>query len=811
LNYIAKYIGEHEVEVMYSMNEELAKSADTCYRLAEQKAAHYFKSLYVQVVEKSYVPTLTKDIKSWKHKHIHHSLLSFFSRGKEKANPREYHNYIRWLDYTGKLDNYLDRSISYIFMRDLGKDLNSTNTQTRVRSIVDSLKNHLVHSTAADRGNETEMMSMAGLYRIAQKEGVESAMIWVMNKLKTVSSNIPEGMDAEQAQRKLIKIIAGVVMQEVEEMGDEVSPEERTKKLDKAIRLGYCYGLTYPFIDDLLDAKILSAEEEKQYADLIRTTLITGSVPELGEWTGKTKELIRYIHSELREAFEYIKAHQRPETIKSFFEQCYVFFHSQEVDRVKDLSNANYTNEDLYIPVILKSSSSRLIVRSVISAPRDEGFDNRTFFYGIYNQLADDFADMFDDMKDGAVTPYTYYMKYHDKRPDLINPFELYWTVISNLIHNVYNSDIKTCEVILDRAINGLKRFKERMGTKKYNEVMELFASGNPKFNKVIQNIVRKADDVDFFDKLLRDRIITTLKNERKEQEDFLDTIETVRNQINNVLHIPKTDNISLMKERIIDAANYSLEGDGKRLRPIMTWVMGVNGYGLESSAIVPLLKSLEYMHTASLIFDDLPSQDNASIRRGRPTLHKMYNVSVAELTGLFLTQRANREQASLDQFDSKTVLNLIQYSSKMTEDICKGQAMDLDSKGKQLTLEQLNMMSFYKTGLAFEASLIMPAILAHAKEFEMEALKKFAYHAGIAFQIKDDLLDVEGNQALLGKTIGKDAKNNNSTFISILGSVGAKKAMWEHYCLAMETLQEVPRNTTFLKHLLNYIVNRDH
>ena len=75
-------------------------------------------------------------------------------------------------------------------------------------------------------------------------------------------------------------------------------------------------------------------------------------------------------------------------------------------------------------------------------------------------------------------------MKYHEKRFDLINPFELYWTVISNLIHNVYHSDPKACEVILDRAINGLKRFKERMGTEKYNEVMKLFASGNPKFNK---------------------------------------------------------------------------------------------------------------------------------------------------------------------------------------------------------------------------------------------------------------------------------------------------------------------------------------
>ncbi|MFK9094019.1 polyprenyl synthetase family protein [Bacillus salipaludis] len=790
------------------MNQEQIKIADTCYELAEQKAAHYFQSLYVLVSQKAYIPTLTNDLHSWKHNHIHHyPLLSSFLRGKKKPDSQEYHNYIQWLDYTGKLEPYLDRSISYIFMRDLGKSLDSINTQTRIRRVVDSLKTHLT----TGQGDKTKDFSIAGLYRWAQKEGIETTFIWLMNKLKTVSANIPKGMDAEHAQRKLIKIIAGVLMHVIEEMSSEITPAERTQKLDNAIRLGYSYGLTYPFIDDLLDSEILSDKEKKQYSNLIRTTLITGSVPKLGEWTGKTKDLIRYIHSELRSAFEYIKSHQRPETLKSFFEQSYVFFHSQEVDREKDLSNSNYTNEELYIPIILKSSSSRLIVRSVISAPEDEGFDSRTFFYGIYNQLADDFADMFDDMKEGAVTPYTYYLKYHDKRSDLINPFELYWAVISNLIHNVYHSDSKTCEVILDRAINGLKRFKERMGTEKYNEVMNLFASENPKFNRVIQRMVRKADDVDFFDKLLRDHMIVILKNERKEQDDFLSTIETVRNQINNILKIPKVENGSLLKDPIIDAANYSLEGDGKRLRPIMTWVLGVNEYGLNQTAIVPLLRSLEYMHTASLIFDDLPAQDNASTRRGRPTLHMVYNIAIAELTGLFLTQKAIEEQASLDEFDSKTVLNLIQYSAHMTELMCKGQAMDLESKGKQLTLEQLNMMCFYKTGIAFEASLIMPAILANTKEFEMEALKKFARHAGIAFQIKDDLLDVEGDLLLMGKPIGKDAENNNSTFVSILGKEGARKEMWEHYCLAMETLHEVPRNTAFLKHLLNYIVNRDH
>ncbi|WP_058829987.1 polyprenyl synthetase family protein [Paenibacillus polymyxa] len=794
---------------MHHMNEKF--QADTGYQLAEQKALQYFGSLSNQVKDKTYVTSLTEDIHRWKRNHIHSSSwLSFFSRNKRKPDTRDYYRYIQWLSYTGKLDDYLKRSVSYIYMRDLGKALDSADTQTRIQRVIADVKRYLLQPTHANRRDQPEFMNLAGVYRWSQKEGIETTVIWLINKLNSVSSHIPEEMDAEHAQRKLIKIIIGVILHVMEEMDEAVSPVERSCRLDKAIRLGYSYGLTYPFIDDLLDSQLLTVQEKEQYSHMIRTALLTGSVPELGDWTGDHMKFIRYIHSELSDAFEYIKAHQRPDTQQTFFEQSYVFFHSQDIDRDKDLTRANYTNEELYIPVILKSASSRLIVRSVISAPEDEGFEQRTFYYGIYNQLADDFADMADDMRDGAVTPYTYYLKYHRQRSDLINPFELYWAVISNLIHNVYDTDAMAREVILDRAINGLKRYKERVGAEKYNEIMGIFASGNPEFNRLIQKMVGKAEDVDFLDKLLRDQMITHLKNDSREKEDFMNTVKTVRDQINNQLKITKPSGIEAMKEQLIDAANYSLEGDGKRIRPILTWVMGVNEYGLDASAIVPLLRSLEYMHTASLIFDDLPSQDNASTRRGRQTLHQVHNSATAELTGLYLIQKAIGEQSSLSQFNAETVLALIQYSARKAEDMCMGQAMDLDSKGKALTLEQLNMMCFYKTGVAFEACLVMPAMLAQAEESEIAALQKFAYHMGIAFQIKDDLLDVEGDTLLLGKPVGQDSDNNNSNFVSILGYEGASQEMWEHYCLAMEALKEVPRNIAFLKHLMNYIVNRD-
>ncbi|GIQ70796.1 polyprenyl synthetase family protein [Xylanibacillus composti] len=791
---------------------ELGNKADAAYRQAERKAAEYFAVLQEQLGQKKFASVLTGDFQLWKQQHMRGwPWHAWRAKKRKQAAAADGYGYIHWLDHTGKLDEYLDRSIAYVYMRDLGKPIEELETQARIQRAAASLKRYLLKDAPTSRGGQPEWISAAGLYRWGQQEGVETAVIWVLDKLRNVSAHLPKELDAEQAQRKLIKIVVGVVLHVMEELDKEGSPAaERASRLDEAIRLGYAYGLTYPFIDDLLDSAALSAEEKSCYSRMIRTALLTRTVPKLGEWPGNTLDGFAFIHAELREAFEYVKSRQVPESADAFFGQAYVFFHAQELDRAKDAANPSYTNEQIYLPIILKSASSRLIARTITGAPIDEDFNRRTFFYGIYNQLADDFADMFDDERAGAVTPYTYYMRYRDQRQDLINPFELYWTVVAYLIHHVYSSDAKAREVILDRAINGLKRCRERVGKEKYQWIMDTFAAGSPSFAALIQRLVQKADNVDFFDKRLRDQLLDMLRAEREEREAFFKMIRTVRQQINDTLPIAKAEDMSAVKAKLVDAANYSLEGAGKRLRPILSWAMGVQEYGLEASALMPLLRSLEYMHTASLIFDDLPTQDNASTRRGRPTLHEWHDSATAELAGLFLIQRAIREQASLEQFEASSVLAVIRYAARTAEELCTGQAMDLASKGKMLTLEQLNRLCFYKTGIAFEAALVMPAMLAQVPEPEISRLKTFAYHAGIAFQIKDDLLDAEGDGDVLGKPVGQDAANNNATFVSILGQEEARKQLWEHYCLAMETLQAMERQPVFLKHLLHYIVSRD-
>lgn len=787
--------------------------ADLWYRKAELKAARYFDALQQRVINQTYMPIITADIQTWKKQHVKaQPWVSMLAHAKSQPDPKDFGHYLRWQKHTGNLNDYLERSVTYMYMRDLGKDLAAPDTEKKIKKLVAFIHDYLVRSVtdSAERETSPEYMSLPGLYRWAQKEGVEAAVIWAIDKIRHVSTHIPHEMNAEHSVRKLIKIMIGVTLHVMDDMEDNVAQEERSRRLDEAIRLGYSYGLTYPFIDDLLDSGVLSDGEKEKYSRMVRHTLLHGSVPDIQEWTGSNLQLIQFVHAELKEAFERISRYQSPETLPAFYEHSYVFFQSQDIDRAKNLACADYTNDELYLPIIIKSSSSRLIVRSVIGAAPDEAFDERTFYYGIYNQLADDLADMFDDLRDGAVTPYTYYWKHHGERNDLLNPYEMYWAVICHLIHNVYHSNAKAREVILGRAVGGLKRLKARLGTAQYEEIMKVFAAGNPDFDRLVDRMVRKADRVDFFDKLLREHMVMALRNSRIEKIKFSATIRTVREQINARLPIAEQEGEPLPGESLTRAANYSLEGSGKRIRPIVAWVLGVEEYGLLPEAIVPLIRSLEYMHTASLIFDDLPSQDNASTRRGRPTLHRIHDSATAELTGLFMIQKAIEEQSMLTSFHPNTVLKLIRYSSQRAADMCRGQEMDLRARGQSLTIEQLNTLCYYKTGIAFEASLVMPAILAEAEDAEIEILKRYAYHAGIAFQIKDDLLDAEGNAALLGKPAGQDEGNQSSTFVTLYGLDGAAKAMWEHYCLAAEALRGLPRESAFLKHLLHYLIGRE-
>ncbi|WP_066185926.1 polyprenyl synthetase family protein [Gracilibacillus timonensis] len=763
------------------------------YEMKLRQAEDYFQSLQAQATSSHFVDALIDDLQQYEKSK--QNIWVNLDKSASQLGP----SLLTQLARAGMLDHYLFRSVSYIYLRDLGRDVTTPVMQKRIAEITKSVKGYL------KKKQQRLSFDLAELYRLAQQESLETVFFWVTDKLSNISTLMPEGMDPAEAKRKLIKIIAGVVIHEIEELKDETSLHIRQQRLDHAVRIGYYYGLTYPFIDDLLDAAILSPQEKQNFSFFIRQTLLTGEVVplEAQDWQEQNRDLIQAVHDELAEAFTFLKNNQPVERVQDFLDNAYLFFQSQEIDRNKCLDDPSYTNHQLYVPVILKSASSRLIVRSFQSYSEDKQVEDNLFYYGIYNQLSDDLTDLQQDLALQSVTPYTYFLTYADEQAEIRNPFLMYWSVIYSFIHTVHQGKSEIRNLILDRVINGLQRLQDRLGKERYQAIMQQI-SFDARFDQVLNQVVQKTKNVAFFDKLMRDQLLDTLRKKKQAKEHFLSIMKDTKWQIDRYLRLDSPEN-DLEK-----AVNYSLEGNAKRVRPIMTWVMAKEGFGLSEAFILPLVKSVEYMHTASLIFDDLPSQDNAPTRRGRLTLHEKYNHALAELTALWMTQNAVEEQASMKEADPTLVLQLIAYSTRTTQRMCQGQLVDLEAKGKILQLAELKELSVYKTSLGFEAALMMPLIMADAPEEMKQAATQFAYHAGIVFQIKDDLLDVEGESTALGKQAGLDRLNQSATFVSILGIEAAKKEMWEHYQEAVLCLKQLP-SLSFFQQLLDFILFRKH
>ncbi|WP_227994839.1 polyprenyl synthetase family protein [Oceanobacillus sp. CFH 90083] len=763
------------------------------FQLKQEQAQAYFQDLHTQIQQEDFASALTEMLYQYQHA----KKKTWLNVDQWKQQPGK--SFIAYLAKTGQLDSYLHRSVSYIYFRDLGRDITSEAMQHRIAEVTEGIKNYLYKKEQQVPFHVTE------LYQMAEKESLEEVFFWVTDKLQRVSAILPEGLDKHEAKRKIMKIIAGVVMHEIEELNERPSKERRRQLLDQAVRTGYYYGLTYPLIDDVLDADILTVSEKQTFAYFIRQTLLTGEVIPIkaDDWQEKHWPFISAVYQELSEAFHYLKSCQPAEGRHNFLENAYLFFEAQELDRQKQLDNAHYTNEELYTSVILKAASSRLIIRSFKPFSEDGNIEANMFHYGMYNQLADDLADFDEDLANKNVTPYTYFVTYHHQNTSFINPFAMYWSVIYYFIDKLYPKKPEMRDIILDRAINGLKRLKARLGKERYHAFLKQF-SFDSHFDKALEKIVNRQQNVAFFDKWIRDQFLDTLKQNQQVKKQFGFKVKGIKEQLEEHLLFDAKEN------SLEEAADYSLSGQAKRLRPIMTWMMAKEGLQLPDNLVLPLAKSIEYMHTASLIFDDLPSQDNAPERRGKQTLHEKYNHATAELTGLWLTQRAVEEQAVIKHQDPGRLLELIAYSTRTTQNMCKGQFLDLQAKGKTLTLDELKELSVYKTALGFEAALMMPLIIAGEPDERKQAAKRFACHAGIAFQIKDDLLDVSGDAKLLGKQPGRDQQNNSSTFVSILGKTEAQKEMWKHYMAARKDLAMLPEMPFFYQ-LLDYLVLRDY
>ena len=259
----------------------------------------------------------------------------------------------------------------------------------------------------------------------------------------------------------------------------------------------------------------------------------------------------------------------------------------------------------------------------------------------------------------------------------------------------------------------------------------------------------------------------------------------------------------------IYDAANYSLNVGGKRIRPIL-FMLVYNMYKGKDKEIIDMAAAIEMIHTYSLIHDDLPCMDNDDLRRGKPTNHKVYGENIAVLAGDALL---NESMILLMDFSIKNgkyalvAAREIAYAAG-ADGMIGGQVVDIINEGKKISKEELNYMHLKKTGELIRASIVAGAILAEVDKSEIELLNKFGLNLGLAFQIKDDILDVTGDVNKLGKNTLADG--NKSNFITMYG-LEECKVMCENLtdeCIAI--LEKISVNTDILKKLTIELLERD-
>lgn len=270
-------------------------------------------------------------------------------------------------------------------------------------------------------------------------------------------------------------------------------------------------------------------------------------------------------------------------------------------------------------------------------------------------------------------------------------------------------------------------------------------------------------------------------------------------------LYLPESTNPQSV---IYTSMRYSVFAGGKRLRPILMWETA-KLFDKDWDCVREFACALEMIHTYSLIHDDLPAMDNDDLRRGMPTNHIKFGEDIAILAGDALLNKAFEVAVRSENEKSLNALKILSDSSG-TEGMIGGQVVDLQSEGKTIGLRELQYIHSLKTGALIRCACSVGAILAGADESSVNAMDEYAKNLGIAFQIRDDILDVKGNAEILGKPIGSDEESDKNTYVKLCGIEKSEELVKEYSQKAKNALSSFGNKADFLLKLTDYLIDRN-
>ena len=262
---------------------------------------------------------------------------------------------------------------------------------------------------------------------------------------------------------------------------------------------------------------------------------------------------------------------------------------------------------------------------------------------------------------------------------------------------------------------------------------------------------------------------------------------------------------------RLHDAMRYAVFNGGKRVRPLLVYASG-ECLGLDGQLLDAPAAALELLHAFSLVHDDLPAMDDDDLRRGKPTLHRQYDEATAILAADALQPLAFSVLASVPDVSAKSRAQLVRVVAEAcgSTGMTGGQSLDLAAEGRALSADEVEQMYAMKTGALIHAAVVSAALLSNGLgTARMSALDAFGRTIGVAFQIKDDLLDVEGVTEVIGKPSGSDEQLQKATYPGLFGVERARRRCAELLASALEKLDDFGEDAESLRWLARFIVER--
>ncbi len=626
---------------------------------------------------------------------------------------------------------------------------------------------------------------------------------WVSKRLERLYQTLPEAVIASGGMGKVTRTMLGVLTIGAYDVFHEPLPMRRSH-LEHILPAAYAYGAAYALIDDTLQdlpSGYISGRDKDAAHRAILRGLQTGERVNPADAPGGP------LAEELNLLYEVVRARYPFNQYRHLYLASESMYLAQHRDAL--LSEADVATQGLYgmyPDIFLKAGMSRVIANIIGRRELNDGFYARAINTTFAGQLKDDFADRHHDRQDGRMTPFTHHTDSNDT-----NPLYDLFAYDAYVVRQVYKSDVRAADAFVrlgsDEIAGSLAG--------RTNEAADLLRT-YPHTSEIARFVTKAAtlpqqfsEYLDPLDILLKKRIggLSSVRNplDVDPRTFVMDRQEHIRHALG--LDVP----LDQPSPRLTEIARYALEAGGKRLRPALTLMMA-ESLGLDAGSLDPLLRAVEFSHTASLIFDDLPAQDNANLRRGKPATHIAYDEAGAQLAGIAMIANAFSSLSELAKdYPTNRINRVLGYFGGVlgSEQLCQGQDLDLQLSKSEHALSGEDIIEMYrlKTSSLIEAALVPVLILAGRPDHEIKLVAQYSDHTGIVFQLRDDILDATATSDVIGKSAGADLGKAN--IVRVFGLEEAERRMQEHHTAAVACCNQLPFNTNLLSGIVDHFATR--